>query len=168
MPDFDQFNDEWASLPLGKEGSRTRATITPAAFAALPAKWLPCGFYTLTLTDGSQKRFRVRLERGTFMTGQRTLSRYCKIESDDDKEREWETVATVGTAGFQMFKRWRGTWEERWAMAIWLLLSPECEPPPGYKVDVEPRCWMTMRELKDEESREAGLLKKWRKEFGIG
>lgn len=160
MP-FAEFDDD--PVPPVTEG-RKRAKITPAQFAALAAKHVPCGFFTLTLTDGSRKRFRVRLERGTFCTGQRTLSRYCKLSADDEVEVEWETLAVVGADGFNLFKRWRGEWEAKWASALWALLNGQ--PAPGYAVEIEPRCWMTMHKLKDDEAKRTGLCRVWRKNFG--
>lgn len=154
---FDALGEDFAAATVrgedGKPGKR--AGVTPESFAALPGRQVPCGFFTLTLTDGSLKRFRVRLERGTFLTGQRTLSRYCKIESNDDHEREWESIATVASDGFKMFKRWKGEWEERWAVAVWNLLNGL--PAVGYTVAVEPRCWLCMRELKGDEQKASGL-----------
>ena len=146
-------DEEFADAPLRDGGKR--AEITPEQFACLPAKQVPCGFFTLTLTDGSQKRFRIRLERGSFFTGKRTLSRYCKVEADDQKEREWEKIGVLEDKGFVVFKRWRGEWEERWAAAIWSLLN--AIPAPGYSVEIEPRCWLCLRELKTDEQRMNGL-----------
>lgn len=161
MP-LDDLDDE----PVRTSGeSRKRADITPAQFAKLAAREVPCGFFSLTLTDGSVKRFRIRLERGNFLTGQRTLSRYCKIDSGDDAEREWETIAVVGPSGFAVFKRWRGEWEERWAIALWRVLHGDTTT--GYSVEVEPRCWMTMRELKTPAAKEAGLCVTWLKKLKI-
>lgn len=165
MSGFDSLDNDFAAVPMPGE-SRKRAEITPDQFAALSAPHVPCGFLTLTLTDGSQKRFRIRLERGTFLTGHRTLSRYCKIESNDgDHEREWESIATVGSGGFLVFKRWRGEWEERWAIAIWMLLNKL--PADGYKVEVEPRCWLCLRELKNDAQRASGLTPGCAKKLGI-
>lgn len=146
--------DDLDETPL-RSDSRKRADIAPAQFAALAAREVPCGFFTLTLTDGSRKRFRIRLERGNFLTGQRTLSRYCKLDSNDDAEREWETIAVVGPSGFAVFKRWRGEWEGRWALALWRLLHGDTTT--GYSVEIEPRCWLCMRELKTDRQREQGL-----------
>ncbi len=157
---FDSLDSDFTSAPLPGE-SRKRAAITAEQFSALPAKHVPSGFLTLTLSDGSRKRFRIRLERGTFLTGHRTLARFCKIESDGDHEREWESIATVTEGGFQVFKRWRGQWEDRWSQAIWHLLNGQ--EVPGYSIEVEPRCWLTMRELKDDEAKRTGLCATWRK-----
>ncbi len=151
---------ERAAVPAGPH---KRAEISREAFAALPAKQVPCGFFDLTLSDGSHRRFRIRLERGSFLTGQRTLAIHRVLDDPDRKQSEWESIGTVGAGGFVLFKRWRNEWEARWAAALWSLLNGL--PSPGYGVEVEPRCWMTMRALTTDESREAGLTRKWRKEF---
>lgn len=162
---FADMDAEFDATPLPPPaGTRIRAAITAEQFARLAAPEVPCGFFTLTLTDGSRKRFRVRLERGSFCTGQRTLSRYCKIEADDDAEREWETIGVVSAAGFDLFKRWRNQWEAKWAAAVWALAHGA--PAPGYTLEVEPRCWMTMRELKTPDAKRIGLGPTWAKRFG--
>ncbi len=159
---------EAATLPGEKSGKR--AALTAEQFAALPARMVPCGYFSLTLTDGAVKRFRVRVERGSFVTGHRTLSIHRKLDEPVDPhaerlEHEWETLAVIGPDGFRLFKRWRGTWEERWAAALWALLGGV--PAASYAVAVEPRCWMTMRELKDDTAKRTGLCAAWRKRLGI-
>lgn len=162
---------EAARLPR-PEGSRKRAVLTVEKFHALAAKEVPCGYFTLTLTDGSRRRFRIRVERGSFAVGQRTLSIYRKMEVEPDPvpheertEHEWEALAIVSATGFNLFKRWRSEWEGRWALAIWSLVHGR--ELAGYSLEVEPRCWLTMRELKDEDAKRTGLCKVWRKRFGI-
>lgn len=158
-------DEAFAAVPLrGTPAARKRAAISPEQFAALPAPQIPCGFFSLTLTDGAVKRFRVRLERGTFLTGKRTLSRYCKVESDDAAEREWETLGTVESDGFHLFKRWRGEWEQRWAFALWKLLNGESAD--GYAVEVDKRCALCMRELKTPEQVASGLTPGCAKKLG--
>ena len=141
-----------------------RAEITHGQLCALAAPKLPCGLFTLTLTDGARKRFRVRLERGKFVPGQRTLSRYCKLAGDEGHEKEWETIAIVGPNGFNVFKRWRNDWEERWAVAIWGLVHGA--PVAGYSLEIVPTCWMTGRKLKAEDVA-CGLCPTWQKRFGV-
>jgi hypothetical protein len=143
--------------------SGERAPLTVEQFRSLPASEVPCGYFALTLTDGSTRRFRIRVERGRFYTRQRTLSRSLKLTPDDHEQ--WETIALVGAEEFLLFGRWKGKWEERWAVALWELLHDRvCE---SYCVEVERRCWMTMRELRDDDSRRTGLCREWRKRFGI-
>lgn len=136
-------------------GSRKRAEITAARFESLAAKHLPCGIFLLTLTDGSQRKFRVRLERGSFCTGQRTLSIFRKLDTSDDHTQEWETLGVVSPTGFMLFKRWRTEWEARWAAAVWALASDVSAP--GYSMTVDPRCWLTMHKLKTPEAIKDGL-----------
>lgn len=154
MP-FDDFEDEFENAPSPGDG-RTRAEITPEAFAALPAPQVPCGFFTLTLTDGSRRRFRIRLERGRFFTGRRTLAIYAKFNPDDEVEREWESLGIVGHTGFDLFGRWKWGWEARWAAGLWVLLNGQ--EFAGYSVEIERRCWLCMKELGDDEaSQRTGL-----------
>lgn len=148
MP-FSDFDDDFGSAPLQGERSRKRAEVSASQFNALPSMHVPSGYFTLTLTDGSRKRFRIRLERGTFLPGKRTLARYCKLEADDDAEREWESIATIEHDGFRLFKRWRGQWEEQWAVALWKLLNEGAAP--GYSVEVEKRCHLCLRKLTTDE-----------------
>lgn len=159
MP-FSDLDDDFGTVPLPGE-SRKRAEVTPAQFACLPAMQIPSGYFTLTLTDGSRKRFRVRLERGSFLTGKRTLARYCKIEADDDAEREWESIAVIEHDGFSVFKRWLNTYEHQWAIQLWCLLNAADETcvraAPGYSVEVEKRCHLCMRQLTSDEQRACGL-----------
>jgi len=150
--------------------SRKRAEITAEQFAALPWKNIPCGYCTLTLTDGSLKRFRIRLERGKFCPGHRTLSvhRAPAIAEPPHEERiehEWETLALIGTGGLNIFKRWRNEWEGRWCEVIWKLLNGQ--DAQGYAINFEARCWATMRALTDEDGRRTGLCKTWRKRFNL-
>lgn len=162
-------DDAFEAVPGGATKGGPRLAVTREQFLALPARHVPCGYFTLTLTDGSRKRFRVRIERGSFVPGHRTLS--ISRETDgpaaphaERAEHEWETLAVLGPAGFNVFKRWRGEWEGRWASSLWDLLSGR--PVSGCTVETEPRCWITMRAL-DAASPASGLCKKWRKEFGL-
>ena len=160
--DLDSLPDPVAPPSLG---SNTRAEITREQFLALAARHLPCGVFTLTVSDGSVKRFRVRLERGKFLCGQRTLQRYCKLpDSDNNREREWETIGVVGPSGINMFKVWRNAWEGKWAGILWNLAAGKVEP--GYSVEIEPTCWMTGRKL-TQENISVGLCATWRKRFGL-
>lgn len=163
MNDWDQ---DWEAAPLPGE-KRKRADVTAAQFRALAARRLPCGLFTLTLTDGSRRTFRVRLERGKFCTGQRTLSISRKLSDGtiDDPAKEWESLAVVSETGFNVFKRWRGQWEERWAIALWNLVHGQ--EMTGYSLDVEPKCWMTGRQLKTDAHRQVGLCETWKKRFGL-
>lgn len=166
---LDDLDDDFEAAAVPDPNApRTRAVVTPAQFRALASPEVPCGYLVLTLTDGATKRFRIRLERGKFVPGQRTLSIHRKIEPPVDPhaerlEHEWETLAVIGPSGFNVFKRWRNQWEERWAAAIWALLHGR--PAETYSLAVEPRCWMTMRELKDDDAKRTGLCKAWRKRF---
>jgi hypothetical protein len=153
---FDQF-DEF-DVPTPPSGSKGRAAISAAHFQSLAAKSLPCGLFFLTVRDGSIKRFRVRLERGKFVPGQRTLAISRRMESDTEFEgNEWETIAIVSPNGFSVFKRWRGQWEERWAAALWAAVCNPQAAPQGYTVRTEPRCWMCMRVLELPEDLQDGL-----------
>jgi hypothetical protein len=168
MIDDDLF--EAARVPIPGERA-PRMAVTRETLAALPCKHVPCGYFVLTLTDGSRKRFRIRLERGKFVPGHRTLSIHRKEDGPVDPhaervEHEWETLATIGPEGFNVFKRWRGQWEARWADAIWKLLNGQ--PADKYLLDVEPRCWVTMQKLKYDRNREAGLCETWRKKLSPG
>lgn len=156
--------DDLFEAAASPSASRSRAPITRERFLALAARELPCGFFTLTLTDGAQKRFRVRLERGNWITGQRTLSIWRKLETPDDRPgQEWETLGVVSATGFAMFKRWRNEWESRWAAAVWAITHGV--QAPGYALTIEPRCWMTMRELRTPAARASGLCETWQKNF---
>ncbi len=159
---FDDLDDIAEAATVPTKGGK-RAEITAAQFHALAARQLPCGIFCLMLTDGSRKRFRVRLERGSFCTGQRTLSRYCKID-DGTHGNEWETIGVVEPTGFNLFKRWRNEWESRWAAAIWALVNKL--DAPGYSLEIELRCWLTGRKLKPEDAA-CGLCPTWQKKFGI-
>ncbi len=162
---FDDLDADFAAALVGGKGRV--APITPEEFAALAAPEVPSGFTTLTLTDGSRKRFRIRLEKGAFLRGKRTLSRYCKLEADDAAEREWETVATLESDGFALFKRWRGSWEERWAKAIWALLHNL--PAPGYELQFDRRCRYCLRAIaKDPLSQQHEMGPGCRKKMGVG
>lgn len=157
------FDELFEAAPSGTT-SRARAAITREQFYALAAREVPCGYFTLTLTDGSQRKFRVRLERGNWITGQRTLSIWRKIETSDDRPgQEWETLGVVSPTGFTLFKRWRNQWESRWAAAVWALAHGV--QADRYSLAIEPRCWMTMRELKTPAARASGLCETWQKNF---
>lgn len=161
MP-LSDFDADFADAPVSGEASHKRADVTPAQFAALPAMRVPSGYFTLTLTDGARKRFRIRLERGKFLCGHRVLAIHRKIEDpppDAPLTVEWESVAVISGNGLNVFKRWRGDWEERWAVALWLLANGQAAP--GYSLEIEPRCHATMRELKSEENKRTGLTTAW-------
>jgi len=80
--------------------------------------------------------------------------------------RVGETLAVLGPNGFNLFKKWRNEWEGRWAAALWLVLLNGA-PTGGYAVSIDPRCWMTMRELKDDAAKRTALCATWRKRFEI-
>jgi hypothetical protein len=161
---------ESAAVP-DPDAPRARAVITREQFFAMPYRGVPCGYLTLTLTDGGQRRFRIRLERGKYWTGCRTLAISRKfgvppVPHEEKVEHEWETIALVTTTGIGVLRRWLDQWECRWAAAIWALLTGE-SVPSGYSLEIEPRCWMTMHELRDDAAKETGLCKTWRKRFGV-
>lgn len=162
---MDDLDDAFAAAPSDKPDGHARRPITAAEYAALPAPAVPSGFFTLTLTDGATRRFRVRLERGNYYPGRRTLARNCKLSPDEEIQREWESIGLVTPGGFALFHRWKREREATWAAALWALLHGQ--PAPGYSVAVERRCGMTMRELKGAEAIETGLCAKWAKEFGL-
>jgi hypothetical protein len=166
---FDDLNDTFESAPLpSSDGTRARANITAAQFAALPHPEIPCGLFTLGLTDGSTKRFRIRVERGRFLTGKRSLALHQLVEDPPPGKRqdEWQTIAALNPNGFGMFHGFKNGYEARWAAALFALLRGE--PAGGYSlVEVDRRCWLTMRALTDDAARRTGLCKAWRVRLGV-
>ncbi len=124
--DFDSLADD---IPV-RGGTSIASTFTPEQWAALPAKSLPCGYFTLTLTDGSTRDFRIRLEKMGALAGQRSLSLLTGPTRESD---EWEKVAVVKEGGFQMLPRYRKERASGWAYVLWGLLhgaeaSTACSP----------------------------------------
>ena len=162
--DFDALDDGTApALPIRVSGAKSRAiTMTPQQFFALPAPALPCGYFALTLTDGSVRHFRIRLDKRGIFAGKRTLARLTgpTLESD-----EWETVALVGEVGFAVFKKFRKDRVGWWASVLWSLLHGRDES--GYTVESDVRCRWSMRKLTNAAAHERQLNLTAAKMFGV-
>lgn len=139
----------------------TPATFTGAMMVALPAFRVPCGYFVLTLTDGSRRQFRVRLDKGGLFAGKRTLARLTGPDGSD----EWENVATVVEDGFAVFKRLQKDWVAKHAAALWKLLHGE--ESDGYSVACDIRCRWCMRELTDKDAIELQLGRHCGKRLGL-
>ncbi len=90
----------------------------PTPWQSLPARWLPNGFLTLTLPDGSYRTFRVRTERRGALAGRRTLALLVGPDGTD----EYEPFAFVADDGFQIWKRFQRSRQAGWAVRLWAIL----------------------------------------------
>lgn len=158
--DFDSIADD-IQLATRRNGS-IASTFTPEQFAGLPAKSLPCGYFILTLTDGSTRDFRIRLEKMGAMAGQRSLSLLTGPTRESD---EWEKVATVTEQGFQIAPRYRKERVSVWAAALWELLHGRTFNT--YTVQSDIRCRWSLRKLTDGAARERQVNLSAAKRFGL-
>ena len=122
-------------------------SISSEQFAALPAKWLSNGFFTLTFPDGSHKTYRVRLEHHGLFVRQRTLSLLIGPINTSD----YQTIGVVAESGFQLFRAHRGGKSGEHAAILWTLAQSK-EPIEGYELLVSKRCRCCNRTLTVEDS----------------
>lgn len=124
------------------------SAMTPEAFAALPARWLSNGFYTLTFPSGEFRTFRVRLDREGLFAGRRTLALLIGPNNGGGGERgDYETLGTVAEDGFQVFKRFGSSKTSEHAELLWRLARGESVA--GYELLVSRRCRLCNRKLTD-------------------
>ncbi len=158
--DFDSLADD---IPI-RGGASIASTFTSEQWHALPAKALPCGYFTLTLTDGSTREFRIRLEKMGALAWQRTLSLLTGPTRESD---EWEKIAVVREEGFEMLPRYRKERVAGWSVALWNLLHGYGTKLGGYSVQSDIRCRWTMHKLTDDAARERQLNLTAAKRFGL-
>ncbi len=157
--DFDTIADDISI----RGGASIAKSFTAAQWHALPAKALPCGYFILTLTDGSTREFRIRLEKMGALAGQRTLS---LLTGPTRESEEWDKVAVVREEGFEMQPRYRKERVAGWAVVLWRLLHDD-EYINGYVVQCDIRCRWTMHKLTDDAARERQLNLTAAKRFGL-
>lgn len=115
--------------------------ITPELFAALPAKWLSNGFYTLTFPDDSHRTYRVRLEKSGLFAGKRTLS----LLIGPDNTNDYESHGVVAEDEFKLFKRFARGKSAEHAFLLWHLAKGD--ELDGYELLVSKRCRYCNRPL---------------------